>query len=207
MTLTQLIAKVRSYLQDNGASPRWSDAEITDYLNEALDTFCLETGATQTSAALAVAADTPTYAFWTLPADILSLTRVEGPDGELAPASLSVFDCIDNWEADTGTPCRVLHGPYGQRTIRVWPYENCAIKAWYVRQPVQLVDPTDEPEILTAYHKYLPHGATELAYAAKGSPSRDESKAAYHASKFAQGIAFAISNAPSQPSTVPYRHL
>lgn len=205
MTLTQLLAQCRVYLQDP-AGTRWPDAELTQWLNEAQDELCIATDATQADALLDINAKAPANAFYSLPSDLVSLTAIKANGVTLPALSLAHVETWDDWETETGEPIGYLYGPYGQTVIRLFPYQAATVKAFYIYRPVQLVSGADVPEVLSIYHPTIVHGAVAKAYA-KDFDAKDPTKVAYHRAEYERGVGMALAQRNSPPTFVPYRHL
>lgn len=207
MTLTDLLTQCRVYLQDPTAS-RWSDAELTQWLNEAQDDFGDRTKCNRTTAALSLAASTPTGAFYTLPADLLSLDRVTRNGYELARTNIDSL-AFEGWETQTGTAYWFIHGPYGFGTLRVYPYTTAAqpLTAYYAKQLTRLTLGTDTPALIPVpYHIALVYYALGKAYD-KDFEYRDLTKAQSHSGQYGDYVTRCVGNLPTDPIVVPFRYL
>jgi hypothetical protein len=155
-----------------------------------------------------VAATTPANAFYTLPADLLSLERVTRNGEALDLTSIESF-FWEGWEAETGTPYQYIYGPYGFYALRVYPYPAApaSLTAYYAKQLPRLSSGTDSPSPIPApYHIALVHYALAKAYA-KDFEYKEPVKVQDHGAQYADYVTRCVGNMPSGSLTIPYRHL
>ena len=170
LTLDVLIIRAAEFLEDT-AYGRWTAALITKYINDAQRDFARGARCCRKySAALVVSATTPTYAFYTLPTDLLEIapagvwTTTSGQNIQLPPAAVS--DLGDNWDNVSGDPpsCYINLLEFGMTELRVWPTPAAALtalKLYYVYLPADLTGSQSSP-IPEQYHMALVYYAVAM---------------------------------------------
>jgi hypothetical protein len=171
MTLTELIKAARTRADDLVAPYLWSNAEWTEYANEAEREACRRArlildSTTAEVCNLTMVANTPTYA---LDKRIIHIRRVKGSWSSIPLQPASVID-LDRgrpgWEDETGDPQHFIKD-MDHKLFRPYPTPSAAgtVKLTVHRIPlVNMEDGDDEPEILEAYHLGLVHWMLHRAY-------------------------------------------
>lgn len=189
-TLTSLITQVRSNV-DEAAARYWSDAEITQWLNDGVKDIGRRTEAIQSfSTSISVVAGTATY---NLPADLIRLHRIEfDPTGstQIYPVKITTFEEIDSvWGINQASQASypsyaVIWGyPGGAATLTIQlfpvPSQPGNLKLYYYRVPVLMVNGSDTPEIPGGWDDILVHYAEYRAKRKAKDPTWQEAKQLY----------------------------
>lgn len=173
-TLTTLLADTRNLLDDNATIKRWSDAFLTQYLNEAQYEFNQLTQLYKTTQSVSLANGTNTYVFNLLIGPILRVTT----SNNRVNLNLTTEERLDTlkptWltEAAVATaPTRFIRSKLDYDTILIYPTPNAtavstygSLVAYAAGLPPTLVTSSYEtPDIPTQYHQALPYGAAYRA--------------------------------------------
>lgn len=181
-TLTTLLADTRALLDDSQQSStayRWSDASLTQYLNEAQYEFNQLTQLYKATQDVNLVSNQREYAFNSLIGPILRVeTFKAGTPPTRANLNLTTEERLDTlkptWftEAAVSTaPTRFIRSKLDYDTIIVYPTPNDtavssygALRAYGAGLPPTLVAVSYEiPDIPTQYHQALPYGAAYRA--------------------------------------------
>lgn len=185
MTLGELRALFRRQTGDEKADYLWSNAEVTEFANEAEREACrradlLIDSKTTKLCTVTVKAGKDGFDLDDVVLDIRRM-RVNGLALSLDPISVADLDCgYGAWETQTGN--QLLHYVPDMTTafIRVYPIptQDTVLRMTVNRLPLQpMVRDTDEPEILWRHHRKLIHWMMHLAYLKQDSETFDPAKA------------------------------
>lgn len=191
MTLAQLIAAARREASDTVAPYLWSDADWTDYANEAQREACrrarlIVDSTTTAICRLTMVADTATYA---LDPRILFIKRVKlsTRTTSLRPVSFKDLDrSAPGWEDETGEPSHFVPD-MDENTFRPYPTPSAAgtVSLTVIRLPLEDMEGLgDEPEIKSHLHSALVYWMMHEAYAKQDSETLDKQKSADNLAAF-----------------------
>lgn len=212
MTLSDLLKKLRRRLNDKALPYLWDDAELTEYLNEAVDEAAdrarLIYDETSSLTQFDVTAD---QAFYPLNNRVLDVDRVklnghllrrktkmQLDNGEFSGYARGRYETYANphhgmssavtWENDTGTPWAFIEEV---NSIQLYPKPvvsgKLTLSLW--RLPLEpLVGPDDEPEIPAQHHPRLIEWALHLCYLNRDSDAEDQVRAEKYAADFEQSF-------------------
>lgn len=168
-TLTQYITSTRRLLHDSTGN-YWSDAELTDYINEARFRVVADTGCNRVLQTVNLTAGQETYAYGVLPSgtstiDVLNITVLWG--AMRVPLNYMPFTEFNMkmraWQSFQARP--VAFTVYGQNTVYVGPIpDQTYVSEWdTVVMPATLVNGTDVDTILFPYTSGITFYAAYLA--------------------------------------------
>lgn len=185
MTLAELIARCRSEFRDTKIPYLCSDAEWTDYLNEAEDEACIRSEIIEDSAIeIWFAAGDETVS---IPERAFSIRSASVSGKSLSLYTLSDLDYLlqDGWEADTG---EVVSCARNGNKLRLYPIPDAEgtlrITAFCTPES-KMVGGDDEPTIgPTRLHVGLVDWALRCAYSKPDNDMYDMSMADRHAARF-----------------------
>jgi len=192
MTLADIIERVRrNPLEDYITPYLWSDDEITDVCNTAIDDLCeqcflIEDSTTTAICDVAVVKDTAIY---TIDSRIIKIIRVRLSTAKviLVPKTIEYMDAYNtNWEdAASGTPSIYITDGFGRNKIRLYLTPDAAdtLKLIVFRRQATSLTVTDmskSPEIPTEYHPYLFDGIAFRLFQKQDVDSVDPQKEAKH---------------------------
>lgn len=170
MNVSGFIAAFRLSAQDAVAPYLWSDAEIVDYLNDAIDEACerallIEDRTTPAACSITLVANQADY---TLHASIIKVKRLTFRGRALTETSVEAMDAGDSqWESRTGEPqSYILTSNRGLRMVPT-PTAGDVVALTVYRTPVNplAVSPgTATPEIPERYHQRLMDWVRRCAY-------------------------------------------
>jgi len=181
MTLREIITMSRDRLDDNSLPYLWSDAELTQMINERQNELCEKCGilrdATTTAICqISVVNGTSSYSLDTRIIKILS-AKLGTLYTLLEPTTRDVLDDeYQGWDDDTGTPTKFILDFTGKIRLYPIPIANATLYLSVTRYPLtQLFVATDtaSPEIPWQYHTKLLPGILSLAYAKDDSEAID----------------------------------
>jgi len=178
-TLTTLLADTRNLLDDNATIKRWSDAFLTQYLNEAQYEFNQLTQLYKTTQDVNLVSNQREYAFTSLIGPILRVeTFKAGTPPTRASLNLTTEERLDTLKptwftegAVSTAPTRFIRSKLDYDTIIVYPTPAAAavttygaLRAYGAALPPTLVSSSYEtPDIPAQYHQALPYGAAYRA--------------------------------------------
>jgi hypothetical protein len=177
-TLTTLLADTRNLLDDNATIKRWSDAFLTQYLNEAQYEFNQLTQLYKATQDVNLVNNQREYAFTSLIGPILRVeTFKAGTPPTRANLNLTTEERLDtlkstwfNEAAVSTAPTRFIRAKLDYDTIIVYPTPNAtavtnygALRAYGAALPTTLASGSDVPDIPTQYHQALPYGSAYRA--------------------------------------------
>lgn len=186
-TLTQYITSTRRLLHDSTGN-YWSDAELTDYINEARFRVVADTGCNRVLQTVNVTAGQETYAYGVLPSgtstiDVLNITVLWG--AMRVPLNYMPFTEFNMkmraWQSFQARP--VAFTVYGQNTVYVGPIpDQTYVSEWdTVVMPATLVNGTDVDTILFPYTTGITFYAAYLAkYKEQSYEEADRFREAYN---------------------------
>jgi hypothetical protein len=182
-TLTTLLADTRALLDDSQQSSsayRWSDASLTQYLNEAQYEFNQLTQLYKGTASRALSQNVREYRFNTsvgASATIIGpILRVETSSNKVN-LNLTTEERLDTlkpgWFAEAASssaPTRFIRSKLNYDTIIIYPTPNSTAQSTYgslvaygALLPADLSVGADVPNIPAQYHQALPYGAAYRA--------------------------------------------
>lgn len=170
MNVSGFIAAFRLSAQDAVAPYLWSDVEIVDYLNDAINEACerallIEDRVTPAVCSITLVAGQSDY---TLHASIIKVKRLTFRGRALTETSVEAMDDGDpQWESRAGEPRQyILAGNHGLRMIPT-PTVGEAIALTVYRTPVAalaVAPGTATPEIPERHHQRLMDWVRRCAY-------------------------------------------
>lgn len=174
---------------------RWGVDEVMAYLDEAQEDYGDRTGIFGAALSATLNSDlTPAYAFYDLPADFSQLQALAYDGRELAPMPIAQLEGADGWRTETGEPSWYILGPWGYRTIRLYPYPSASAAAdlsgEYLKSPASMSE-TTTPAIPQVDHMALVYKAVSLAYL-KDFEAKDPAKAANYEAMYERKVAKAL---------------
>jgi hypothetical protein len=185
-TLTELIADVRSHLDETTAA-QWSDAEITRWLNEGQQDIARRAEVLQTTQSVAGVIDTQQYSF-TDP-NIVRIYRVEWrPDaGGVYPLEYRDFHNMDSvwWSQQiTGSGRPALFTLWGyppnlQLTVYPKPGEDGDFKVFYYKMPTAMSVGADTADVPNGWEDLLVLYCETVCLRKDADPRWQEAKAIY----------------------------
>ena len=200
MKLADILARVRYLIDDEKKPYLWSDQELVNYTNDAVDELCercnlIEDSEDATICQIAVTIGVATY---TLDAAIISVVRYKlgNQTQPLAKKSVNYMDQVYiDWEnADNGTPIIVIEKGITSGKFRLYPPPDAddtlyATVSRYPKSALKVADITTvEPEIEAKFHRRIPNGIAARAYRKQDAETRDEKKALEHEALFNKDI-------------------
>lgn len=197
MTLAELIARFRVESNDLVAPYLSSDANITDWLNEAEEEAAIRASLIHDSStvavcSIAVTAPTTTYA---LHASVLDITRAAfTPTGSSAEVDLYLTDRVEQdraqagWRTRVDTPRQLIQA---DKTVRLGciPSVSGALAIECYRlplAPMAIATPAGTPEIAGVHHRRLVQWALHKCYSRPDAEIYDPGRAAKAEAEFAR---------------------
>jgi len=179
-TLTTLLADTRALLDDSQQSSsayRWSDATLTQYLNEAQYEFNQLTQLYKTTQSVSLVASQRTYAFSNIIGPVLRVETTGSSAAYRVNLNMTTEERLDTlkptWLTEAAVadpPTRFIRSKLDYDTILVYPTPNAtavtnyvALQAYGAGLPTTLASGSDVPDIPTQYHQALPFGAAYRA--------------------------------------------
>ena len=186
MTLAQLIASFRIDADDSVAAYLWSDAAITDWLNEAQAEAAIRGRLLHESdnalvCQIAVSAGVSTYPLHASVFEIDHLAFKLAGQSTRTPVNLVSREEMDSlrpdWR-DESTPVR--HAIQGDTSIRIAPAPDApgTLLLEGFRLPAVMTTGANSPEINAAHHRHLIHWALHRAFSKPDAETIDPTRAA-----------------------------
>ncbi|MBF0337074.1 MAG: hypothetical protein HQL05_04510 [Nitrospirae bacterium] len=173
MTVKDILQRTRQLLTDNIPPYLWSDTELVDYLNDAINELLIQTrllidSSTAEICRIEVSAGVNAYA---LDRRVIALKRVmlQGTGTLLVRVTQQYMDASGgNWEQATGNPRNyLLDATSGYLTLYPTPDKSDTMRLTVYRLPINDLSPTAqeaEPELNYRYHPKLIAGIICRAY-------------------------------------------
>ncbi|MBF0316789.1 MAG: hypothetical protein HQL04_01320 [Nitrospirae bacterium] len=173
MTVKDILQRTRQLLTDNIPPYLWSDAELVDYLNDAINELLIKTpllidSATPDICRIDVSANINAYV---LDRRVIAIKRVvsQGTGTLLVRVTQPYMDALNaNWEQTTGSPRNyLLDATSGYITLYPTPDKSDTMRLTVYRLPISELTPNAqdlEPEINYRYHPRLIAGILCRAY-------------------------------------------
>lgn len=186
MNLEALRAQFRADADDQVANPYlFSDAQITDWLNEAVEEACIRASLLQEDedaavCLVAVTAGTASYALHTSVIDVTvaSFTPVDGDRIDLELTDRIELDrLMPGWRTSTDDPVYLVQD---DTKVRIVPTPQVAgvLAIECVRLPMEpMTSESDEPEIAQIHHRQLVNWALFRAFSKPDSETIDPTRA------------------------------
>jgi hypothetical protein len=173
-TLNQLITEVRSRLDQIVGGPvpeQWSDAEITNWLNEGQRDVARRAEVLQANASIPTTVGVQQY---DAPPDVIRIHRVEwsaGANQPIYPLEYRDFNSMDSvwWTSQAITQSRPVwwtawgFPPNLKLVLYPKPASSGALKLFYYRMPVDMVSDTDNADVPTGWEDLLVLWAEHVA--------------------------------------------
>jgi hypothetical protein len=194
MTLAQLIASFRIDADDSVAAYLWSDAAITDWLNEAqaeaaIRARLLHESSNALVCQIAVSALTSTYPLHASLYEISHIAFKETGQAVRTPVKLVSTEEMDairtDWR-DASAP--VQYAIQSDTSIRIAPAPDAAgtLLLEGYRLPAVMTTGANSPEINAAHHRHLVHWALHRAFSKPDAETIDPTRAALADAAFAR---------------------
>lgn len=189
-TLTQGLAQIRSLIDE--PNPQfWSNAELTNWINQGCENFAQRTRTLRVKETVAVVANTQNY---TAPADQYAIYRVEFQPTSTGQVFIYPLDFMGYNESDQAwgvyqtfpaawPQIFTLWGNPPTLTIRLFPVPNQAgsLFVFGYREPVAVVNGGDVVDVLQGYEEAIWEYAAYKAKRKDNDPTWQEAKAQYEA--------------------------
>jgi hypothetical protein len=183
MNVGQFITRFRSERADTATPYLWSDAEIADWLNDAIEEACQRAhileDATSAFTSFTVAAGTE---YTALPDYVLKLIRVTVDGQRIDATSIEELDANHAyWETQEGDTQGYIHGRDGTLRLYPLPAANVAVKLRVSRLPVDLLSAdidAEEIPLPRPWHAKLFNWVHRCALMKNDTETQDLSKAA-----------------------------
>lgn len=192
MTLTELIARFRREESDTALPYGWSDATITDLLNEAENEACRRALllVDSTTTAIAKVAFIANAIGIALPEQVIYVRRaVLASNGKklIHKVSADMDDSMPGWESDAASEVQAFIPDWQTQYLRFWPPSASAdtLNMTVVRTPKTAMDTgTDTPEIPARYHADLLDWVRFRCYSDQDADRYDPAKSEKAEAKF-----------------------
>ena len=190
MNIKAFIARFRKDTDDTVIPFFWSDAEIVDYLNEAVDEACeraklIEDRTTVIVCSITTALNTNSYV---LHPSINEIKRATFKGRLLTETSEEALDDTDSgWETRKGAPGHYIYSPGVSLRLTPTPTEAGPIALTVYRNPLDpltLNNDFDEPEIHQRHHLNLLDWLYRCAYLKHDSEVYNPVKSAEYEARF-----------------------
>lgn len=186
-TLTSLLTDVRDRLNDNSATPQWSNTMLTRWINEGLRDVARRTETLMDRSTITAVAGTQEY---TMPTTVHRVHRVEYKrtgDSQIYPLEYRDFNNLDAvwWTSQSitqGTPSFfTMWGFPPSLKLVVYPTPSTAgtFKVFYFREPATLVNGTDVAEIPEGWWDLIALYCEFVALRRDADPRWQEAKQLY----------------------------
>lgn len=183
-TLTQLLSRWRSFLNDKVAPYAWGDDELTEYANRAIEEICLEcmpitdrttlTDGTDPVCQITLVQD---QIYYDVSDKVIAVQKAK-VSGESAPLAIKdlewMEDNMGDWESqDSGTPRILIVLGVGDGKLAVYPAPDADMAGQTVnmvvsRLPITELDYSDpdnsSPEIKQKFQRFIDNGVYMFAY-------------------------------------------
>lgn len=184
MTLTELIRRFRTLSNDRVAPYFWSDADVTDWLNDAQRQACirgrlLREDDLDAVCLIPLVLAKKTYVLHPAVYEIINIRMIRGTDRPLDRDIVSsewLDGKLSDWRNQVGDSRFVIQN---DTTIRVVgePIVGDALKLECYRLPIEVLeDGDDEPEIHSAHHEHLIQWALHKAFSIPDADSFDANR-------------------------------
>lgn len=191
MTLAELRARVRDFLDDYTTPQLYTDAQIDSALNEAQHEACLRSDLLSFTTNITLLAGISTY---TMPANLLKIKSVLYKNNALDPVVLSddyllsVGTSLTEYAVNKQAGKIIFNGAVTVPTVD----DYCTIT--FTGTPANLlVDDVDVPEISTHFHYPLCYRAVSTLSENQETDTRDLSRAIEYEAKFTTVFGLPIS--------------
>ena len=191
MNLRQLIDSFRAKTMDKPSNRLWSDDEIIEYANEAVDEACrrayLLVDSSSTASEASLGADESEFE---LHESVIYVRRLRIVSGEVLRPCVSreMDERIPGWEESLASTPMIFVPDWETNKIKVWPPTSTAIdlKMTVIRTPMNdMAEDEDEPEIASRYHRSLLDWMLHLGYLKQDADTLDVVKSAKFEERFA----------------------
>lgn len=190
MNVKAFLARFRKDTDDVVVPYFWSDAEILEYLNEAVDEACeraklIEDRATTTVCNIATKANADGY---TLHPSVNEIKRATFNGRVITETSEEALDDTDpGWESRKGTPTHYIYSPGVSLRLTPTPLAAGTVALTVYRNPLDPLTSNndfDEPEIHPRNHLNLLHWLYRCAYLKHDSEVYNPVKSSEHDAQF-----------------------
>lgn len=184
MTLTELIRRFRTLSNDRVAPYFWSDADVTDWLNDAQRQACirgrlLREDDLDAVCLIPLVLAKKTYVLHPAVYEIINIRMIRGTDRPVDRDIVSsewLDGKLSDWRNQVGDSRFVIQN---DTTIRVVgePIVGDALKLECYRLPIEVLEyGDDEPEIHSAHHEHLIQWALHKAFSIPDADSFDANR-------------------------------
>ena len=195
MTLAQLIARFRTEANDQAVPYFCSDADVTAWLNDAVNEACIRArliheSSNETVTKITVVAGTAVYALHASLYELDHIRFVDEDDNSNAVRLVSTEwldgNVMSEWRAWAGTP---QYAVQTDKHIRLVPKPDIAgsVMMEGYRLPITAMSQgTDTPEIHAEHHRHLVHWALHQGFSIPDSEFFDKDRSAKAEAAFTQ---------------------
>ena len=191
MNLRDLIGRFRRDTQDTAAPYLWTDDEITDYANEAVDEACRRASLIVDSSSPLTEIDVGAgESLLTLDESVIRVRRavLVSSGRRLVPrVARSMDEEVPGWESNTASSPLVFVPDWESGKIKLWPPTKTAdvVRITAVRTPLEpMTEDADVPEIPRRHHVGLLDWMKHLGYLKRDADTFDPKKATEHETRF-----------------------
>ena len=189
MNVEQFIDRFRSERDDRATPYLFSDAEIVDWLNEAIEEACQRAHLIEDAQSAFTSFNVTAGTVYTpLPPYVIKVMRVTVDGMKIDPTSEEELDRMDRrWELRTGQPQGWIFGRDGSLRLFPTPSKTVAVKIRVSRLPVDLLSPdlgAEEPEIPQQWHVKLLNWVYNRALRKNEVETQDLEKAYEYETRF-----------------------
>lgn len=176
MTLDELITKFRGEASDDVAPYFFSDLDITQWLNEAVDEAAIRSRLLYDEDAIAVVAGTHTY-----PTDpvVVDVTKAFFTPTGGSVTELHIVDrdelgrLMRDWRTSTADPAYLVQDDTTVRIVPTPTVDGELLIEFYRTQLVAMSDGNNVPEIAAQHHRHLVHWALHQGFKRPDSETMD----------------------------------
>lgn len=183
-TLTQLLSRWRSFLNDTVVPYSWSDAELTEYANRVIEEFCTEGFAIEDRTTVDDGTDpvcqitlVQDQAYYDVSDKIVAFHKAK-VSNQSAPMAIKDLEWMEenmgDWESqESGIPRILITHGVGENVVGIYPAPDAdtageTIDLVVYRLPITELDSTDpdnsSPEIKQKFQRYIDNGVYMFAY-------------------------------------------
>lgn len=192
MNLLELRTLFRRTSADTKAPYLWSNEEIDEYANDAVEEACRRSNLiVDSSSSVALVSISSGDSYFEIDDSIIYVRRaVLASTGQaLVPRVVRAMDEeVPNWEDTIASTPMVFVPDWETGKMALWPPTSAddTVRMTVIRTPTEeMVDDEDKPEIAPRFHRALLDWMLHLGYLKQDADTFDPKKAAQHEERFA----------------------